>query len=161
MNREYSVDEILLSMQSWCALREVCISEAETKLKKYEVSEQDKQKIINQLLDAGYIDEKRYLRAFVGDKLRLNKWGPHKIRQALIMKKIPDSLIAEAIDEKTGETNQDDLLYALLHKKFVALQKSNSREIYAKLMRFALSRGFDYSLAAKIVALVMNDFNDE
>lgn len=154
MTREYSFDEMLLSMQAWCAMREVCISEAETKLKKRGVSDQDTQRIIKHLLDADYIDEKRYLRAFVGDKLRLNKWGPHKIRQALIMKKIPDSLIAQAIAEKTGETNQDELLYDLLQKKFASLQKSNSREIYAKLMRFALSRGFDYALAAKIAAQI-------
>ncbi|MDR0558574.1 MAG: RecX family transcriptional regulator [Prevotellaceae bacterium] len=146
---ETSFDGHLRLMQNLCASREICISEAETKLKKRNVSEKDVEKIIALLLDAGYIDEKRYAEAFAHDKLLLDKWGPLKIKQALLAKRIPASIVSGAIAEKECETDTDETVSILLRRKFLTLKASNNREAYAKLVRFGMSRGFDFSTVSK------------
>ena len=44
--------------------------------------------IIDRLIDEKFIDERRYCRAFVNDKLRFNHWGRVKIQAKLREKKL-------------------------------------------------------------------------
>ena len=53
-------------------------------------------KIIDRLKAEKYIDEARYCRSFINDKLRFNKWGRKKIEFALKQKQIPLELISDA-----------------------------------------------------------------
>lgn len=142
-----AMNEVLRNMEAWCSEREVCILEAKIKMRKWNVSEADSDKIISSLIKSGYIDEERYAKAFASDKLILDKWGPQKVRQALKQKGIKEVLISKAISEKN--INQEAVISELLSKKIKSFNKLSGNEIYAKLMRFGLSRGFDYSLVSK------------
>jgi regulatory protein len=146
-NNKLSLAEIQLYIEAWCGTKEVCISEAKIKMRKWNVSEYESDKLIAQLLKSGFINEERYAKAFANDKLILDKWGPQKVRSTLRLKGIKEAFISKAISEKNG--NQEAILSELLGKKLKSFKKLEPREIYAKLMRFGLSRGFDYSLVAK------------
>jgi regulatory protein len=141
------MNEILRMMEAWCSEREVCISEAKIKMRKRNVPEVDSDKIISLLIESGYINEERYAKAFANDKFIIDKWGPQKVRQILKQKGIKENLISKAISEKN--INQEAVISELLSKKIKSFKKLESNEIYAKLMRFGLSRGFDYSLLSK------------
>jgi regulatory protein len=141
------MNEVLQIMETWCSTREVCISEAKIKMRKRNVSEIDSDKIISSLIESGYIDEERYAKAFAGDKLNIDKWGPQKVRQVLKQKGIEETLISKAISEKN--VNQETVISELLSKKIKSFKKLDRNEIYAKLMRFGLSRGFDYAIVSK------------
>ncbi|MDR1896434.1 MAG: RecX family transcriptional regulator [Prevotellaceae bacterium] len=148
--KNMSFDEVLQRMEAWCAVREVCVSEATTKMKRWDVNESDSGKIITLLQESKFIDEKRYVKAFVNDKLLLEKWGPLKVKSILKQKGIAAALIEQAINDKEPDVDQDNIVSELLNKKHKSLKTGlNSSEIYAKLMRFGLSRGFDYSLVSK------------
>jgi regulatory protein len=134
-------------MEAWCSTKEVCIMEAKTKMRKWNVPEADSDKIISSLIESGYIDEERYAKAFANDKLIIDKWGPQKVRMALKQKGIKETLISKAISEKN--VNQEVVISELLSKKIKSFKKLADDEIYAKLMRFGLSRGFDYALVSK------------
>jgi regulatory protein len=142
-------------MEAWCSTKEVCILEAKTRMRKWNVSEADSDKIISSLIESGYIDEERYAKAFANDKLIIDKWGPQKVRQALKQKGIKDMLISKAISEKN--INQEAVISELLNKKVKSFKKLADTEIYAKLMRFGLSRGFDYSLVSKYAEQIVNN----
>lgn len=61
------------------------------------------ERIIARLLKERFIDESRYTRFFVNDKLRFNKWGRVKIGYELYKKNIPSPIREEslaAIDEE-------------------------------------------------------------
>ncbi|MDR1169282.1 MAG: RecX family transcriptional regulator [Prevotellaceae bacterium] len=141
------MNEVLQNMEAWCSSKEVCISEAKVKMRKWNVTEVDSDKIIALLVDSGYINEERYAKAFANDKLILDKWGPQKVRQALKQKGIKETFISKAISEKN--INQEAVVSELLLKKIKSFKQLTDNEIYAKLMRFGLSRGFDYSLVSK------------
>jgi regulatory protein len=148
------VNEVLQYMETWCSTKEVCILEAKIKMRKWNVSEADSDKIISLLIESGYIDEERYARAFANDKLTLDKWGPQKVRLALKQKRLNESLISKAISEKN--VNQEAVVAELLAKKVKSFNQLTPNEIYAKLMRFGLSRGFDYAVVSKCVQQIVD-----
>jgi regulatory protein len=147
VRKPYINDDVLKNMKELCATQEICVLEAKTKMRKWNVSEADSDGIILSLTESGYIDEERYARAFVNDKLLINKWGPQKVRQALKQKGLKEAVISKAISEKN--IDQEAVVLELLSRKIKSFSKLASEEIYAKLMRFGLSRGFDYSLVSK------------
>lgn len=161
--REVSFDDVLHSMRLFCSSREVCISEAATKMKKRNVADADATKITDLLLQSGHIDEERYAKAFVNDKFTFDKWGVHKIRRALAAKGISETHIDKAIAENDDlAENNDSVVCKLLRKKADTIgfnKESNADGIYAKLVRFGLSRGFDCDTVTKhasaIVASIM------
>jgi regulatory protein len=141
------MEEVMRMMKEWCSTCEVCILEAKTRMRKWNINEADSDNIVETLIKLGYIDEERYTRAFVNDKLTIDKWGPQKVRMVLKQHGINETLIAKAIAEKN--VNQEAVIAELLSKKIKSFKKLAGNEIYAKLMRFGLSRGFDYVFVAK------------
>jgi regulatory protein len=152
------MDEILRNMEAWCSTKEVCVLEAKTKMRKWNVPETDSDKVILSLIESGYIDEERYAMAFANDKLMLDKWGPNKVRLALKQKGIKENFISKAISEKN--VNQETVIAELLSKKIRSFKQLTDNEIYAKLMRFGLSRGFDHSLISKYAKQFLKNVED-
>jgi regulatory protein len=152
------MNDVLQNMEAWCSTREVCISEAKTKMRKWNVAEADSDKIIASLIESGYIDEERYAKAFANDKLTLDKWGPQKVRLALKQRGIKETFISKAIAEKN--VDQEAVISELLSKKIKSFKQLADSELYAKLMRFGLSRGFDYSIVSKYAEQVLKNVNN-
>ena len=65
------------------------------------------------------------------------------IGYALRMKKIPDALVYQSMDEVIDEELYMENLNALLREKKKSLRSSGPQDEYAKLYRFAAGRGFD------------------
>lgn len=100
------------------------------------------ERIIARLLKERFIDESRYTRFFVNDKLRFNKWGRVKIGYELYKKNIPSPIREEslaAIDE--GEYRS--ILLDLLKSKKKSTKGKDERDLFNKLLRFASGRGFE------------------
>jgi len=88
-----------------------------------------------------YIDDERFTRAFVNDKIKYNKWGRRKIEQALWAKRIPRETMNSVLDE-IDDSEYLSVLRPLLAAKRRSIKAANAYEEKVKLMRFALSRGF-------------------
>jgi len=142
-----SLAELELYVEAWCNTKEVCISEVKMKMRKWNISERESDKLIAQMVESGCINEERYAKAFAHDKLVLDKWGPQKVRSALKLKGIKETFISKAISEQN--VDQEGVISEILGKKLKSFKKFEPREVYAKLMRFGLSRGFDYSIVSK------------
>jgi regulatory protein len=130
---------------SLCAGREICLSDIKQKLNAWGVEDQDKQKIINRLIDDKFIDESRYALAFVKDKFRYNKWGKIKLSSALRMKNIADETIREAIDSIDEEVYQA-VLKSIITNHRKTLKSKNLYDLKGKLLRYGLSKGFESHL---------------
>ncbi len=144
--------EALNKAAAYCTLCERCISEVSKKLTTWGVSPAEQQRIIDRLQDEGFINEERYCRAFVNDKLRFNRWGRVKIRAALYEKQLPREYIAQAIEDIDEEEYMQTL-----HDLVATKQRELKNEDFAtkqKIIRFAASRGFE---PAKILQIVKCD----
>ena len=82
----------LQRLTALCASAEHCEYEMTEKMRKWEVDESDRQRIVEYLRDAKFVDDERYARAFVKDKIKYNKWGRRKVEQALWAKHIADDI---------------------------------------------------------------------
>ena len=102
-------------------------------------------KTIDRLIKERYVDDERYARAFVKDKIRYNKWGRRKVQQALWQKHI-DAEIQQRVLDEIDEKEYLDILRPLLKQKRKNIRAASDYELNQKLARFALSRGFTFDL---------------
>lgn len=134
-----------------CARRETCRRDIESKLRETDLAPAVVEEVLERLESEGFIDHARFARAFVHDKLEYDRWGRLKIAQALRLKGIDRSEIAIAMDETIDEKQYADILRRLLIAKQRTLRfdPGDEREAYVasqKLLRFAVSRGFESHL---------------
>jgi regulatory protein len=140
----YTEEELLNKAATLCSSSEHCISEIAVKLQRYKLPVNAIQHITSRLLKEGFIDERRYAKAFVRDKYRFDKWGRVKIAQALRMKQIKDEDIASGLDE-IDETTYREILKNLLDAKQKSIRAESDYERRGKLIRYAAGRGFEIS----------------
>lgn len=94
---------------------------------------------------------------FYHDKYRFAKWGKIKIGQALQLKKIPQRVFFPYLNE-IDEDEYLAILNNLLMTKRKSVHAENEFELTNKLVRFALSRGFEMKDIRHCITL--SDEND-
>ena len=135
--------EAYLRLTILCAQAEHCEQEMRDKMKRWELDGTVQDRIIARLVKERYIDDERYARAFVKDKIRYNKWGRRKVQQALWQKHI-DADIQQRILDEIDESEYLAVLRPLLQQKRKSIKAQSDYEMNQKLVRFALSRGFTF-----------------
>ncbi len=150
MKQVQSEQEAFLRLATLCAQAEHCEKEIRDKMKRWELDEAIQEKVISHLRKERYIDDERYARAFVKDKIRYNKWGRKKIEQALWLKQIDQDIQQRVLDE-IDESEYLNVLKNLLKQKRKTIKAESNYEFNQKLMRFALSRGFDFSIIRQCI----------
>ncbi|WP_304966528.1 regulatory protein RecX, partial [uncultured Parabacteroides sp.] len=86
--KQISESEMLHRAAAYCSASERCIQDVEKKIKAAGLTGEESDRIVARLLEERFIDESRFARYFVNDKLRFNKWGRIKIRQHLQAKRV-------------------------------------------------------------------------
>lgn len=111
----------IIKIRYYCAHTERSHEDVRQKLISWRVAPTDIKTIIATLETEQFIDKKRYLRAFILDKMLLQRWGKDKVRYALQQKGITKNEIELQIEEHIFEQDyQNNLLY-LLEKKTMLL----------------------------------------
>ena len=139
-----TADEVLYKLAAKCSVSEQCLSDVEAKLKRYDLSEEERTRILQHLVEEKYIDDKRYAEAFVRDKYRFNKWGRIKIAQGLRMKGIDNGTVNVAMGV-IDETEYLHILRELIKAKRKSIRGKSDYEVNGKLIRFAIGRGFEFA----------------
>ena len=138
--------------EAYCSAAEHCRSEVRAMLERHGAEKPDIESIINHLVKEGFIDESRYARAFVHDKVRFAKWGRVKIAQALWQKRIPQDITDAALES----IEDDEYLAALkdvVKAKFRTVKGATEYERKMKTMRSVCSRGYEPALVRKLLDL--------
>ena len=107
---------------------------------------------MQRLVSERYVDDERYARAFVKDKVRYNKWGRRKVEQALWQKHIDEDIRQQVLDEIDDE-EYISVLRPLLKQKRRSTKAANDYQLNQKLMRFALGRGFTFDIIRQCMDL--------
>ena len=144
MERDVALKKIL----HYCDYQDRCKKEIFTKLDSFELSESDKSFIVEFLQDEGYINDERYCRSYVKSKLNLKKWGVNKIKLSLIAKGVDRDIIDEVISEIDQDSYKEELVNLLKNRK---INESDPYKRKAKLIRYAVGKGYSYSLVMEIV----------
>jgi regulatory protein len=159
MKKDITEQEAFLQLAALCAQAEHCEQEMRDKLKRWELDTPAADRIIARLQKERYIDDARYARAFVKDKIRYNKWGRRKVEQALWQKRIADDIRQQVLDE-IDENEYLDVLRPLLKQKRRTTKAENDNALNQKLVHFALGRGFTFDLIRQCLDVNDDDFPD-
>ena len=158
MSAQLTDEEALNRVASYCSTAEHCRAEINEKLQRWGIAYDTIARILDRLESEKFIDDERFCRAFVNDKFRFAKWGKIKIGQALQLKKIPQSVFYRYLNE-IDEDEYLAVLDNLLAVKRKSVHAENEYELNNKLVRFALSRGFEMKDIRHCITL--SDENDE
>jgi regulatory protein len=151
-------DGIFNSLAVYCSQAERCVQDVEKKMKNIDITEEEKQKVIERLKQENFIDEKRFCRSFVADKFRFNKWGRIKISYELKQRNVSQGFYEEAF-EVIDENEYLSTLERLLITKIYST-KGIPNEIFQKLYRFASSKGFESNLIIDTLKRTVKDADD-
>ena len=142
---------VLSRLQTACVGREYCCGQIRKKLKRQtdmqKITQQEAEQILQELVDEKFIDDSRYSSAFIRDKYRLAGWGRRKIEFYLKKEGVAASVISNAIKENypLDSVEASDILLRVMKRKFNSLKADEDiRKKREKVIRFALSRGFEY-----------------
>ena len=158
MKKDMTEQEAYLQLAALCAQAEHCQQEMRDKMRRWELDETVQNRIIDRLIKERYVDDERYARAFVKDKIRYNKWGRRKVQQALWQKRI-DADIQQRVLDEIEEKEYLDVLRPLLKQKRKSIRAANDYELNQKLARFALSRGFTFDIIRQCMD-IEDDFEE-
>ncbi|MEI8116252.1 MAG: regulatory protein RecX [Flavobacteriia bacterium] len=141
----FSKEQIIFKLEAFCAYQERCTQEVRTKLERLGADESLSIEVIKYLKDHRFLDDKRFVEAYVQGKLRIKKWGRQKIKAALYQKRIDAKLIQEGIYAFISDDEYQQVIESLIERKKRELSTEKNPQIKKqKLMRFLLSRGFQY-----------------
>jgi regulatory protein len=103
------------------------------------------EQVLDRLVDAGLIDDKK----FAIDRARAmgkgKGWGPRKLRSDLLKRGIDAEAVDEAVSQAYGTQSCTKIMKRLIKKRFgtqVLTQKAD-RKAKGKAQRFLLGRGFE------------------
>mgnify|MGYP003585079988 CR=1 FL=1 len=160
-----------------CSRNEMCSGQVRAKLEKWIAAQKavvltqpDIEEIIKTLVKEKFIDDARFAGAYVRDRYKFYGWGPRKAEFQMKAMGIPVEIIKDAIETESG-------LAAETLKKIVAAKSAEvkrrsertashkndddtadesssykaQQQARAKIIKFALSRGFDYGEIMKAI----------
>ena len=147
-----------LTLAALCAQAEHCQWEMLEKMRRWELPEEAQARVMERLVKEHYVDDERFTRAFVKDKIRYNKWGRRKVEQALWQKRIDNDIRQRVLDDVDDEEYLT-VLRPLLKQKRKSTKAQNDYELNQKLIRFALGRGFTFDIIRQ--CLNVEDIEEE
>ena len=148
--KQKSEQDAYLTLAALCAQAEHCQYEMLEKMRRWELDDEAQARVMQRLVNERYVDDERYARAFVKDKVRYNKWGRRKVEQALWQKHIDEDIRQQVLDEIDDE-EYISVLRPLLKQKRRSTKAANDYQLNQKLMRFALGRGFTFDIIRQCI----------
>lgn len=156
---EVVVDAAFQACLNFLSFRPRAIAEVEQYLgKKYpQLSSDIVASLIARLSKIGYLDDEAFARWWVQQRREVGKrWGPHKIKQELVMKGVAPETIETVLKESQGTTSDKELIVrelAKLQRKFPDMQSFETR---TKVMNALARRGFSWDVIKETVEEFIN-----
>ena len=153
--------KVLSRLEGLCSRQECCSKDILAKAQKalaaregYIAAPGAAEEILSSLIENGYVDDSRYAAAFAREKAAITGWGPLKIKMALAAKGISREIASTALLEIEPERS-DAKLRKVLETKWRTLADDPQGKL--KLIRFALSRGYEYDTIRPLIDEITKD----
>jgi regulatory protein len=148
--KEMTEQQALFKLTALCSKAEHCSGEMTEKMQKWGIAEDVQARIMAYLTKEKYVDDERYCRFFIRDKIKYNGWGRRKIEQALYLKQVPKN-VSTPVFAEIDEAEYLAVLRPLLQQKYKTIKANSDYERSMKLIKFAMGRGFDLEIIRKCI----------
>ena len=152
-SKQISKEDALKKLAYLCAKAEHASGEMLEKMYALGFDRHAAEEVVGRLVDLGYVDDERFARAFINDKVRFNGWGRKKIEFKLWEKKVEAKLAKRLLDE-VDDQEYTGKLVTLLKNKRRSVKASTDYDLQAKLYRFAVGRGFTHEIIRRALAVI-------
>ena len=142
--------EALQKLSALCARAEHSSGEMLEKMRRWQLPEDARERMLDRLIDEKFVDDERFARLFVREKIRFDRWGRRKIEQALYQKGVASDISRRVLDEVDDESYVAELK-KLIAAKRRSVQAESDYELRAKLTKYALGRGFGYNVIRQCI----------
>lgn len=157
VKKEMTGRQAYQKLAALCARSEHCQQEMLDKMRQWGVDKEEQAQVMERLIKERYVDDERFARAFVYDKIRYSKWGRRKVEQALWLKHIDEDTGRQILDEVDDEEYLK-ILRPMLKQKQRSIKAQSEYERTKKLIKFAMGRGFTLDLIKQ--CLEVDDVDD-
>ena len=147
--------QALAKAESYCAYQERSQQEVRDKLYQWGLWSEAVEEIISKLINANYLNEERFAKAFAGGKFRIKKWGRIKIKLELKRKRVSDYCIKQALKE-IDETAYLQTIQKVLEEKMRKTKNKNPIKLNYLMGQYAISRGFEADLVWEVLKSMSN-----
>lgn len=122
------------------------IAEMQKKLTLYanrreKVNEEDVNAVLNRLLELNYLDDEKFAKDYVSQRIRLKPRGKSLLKRELKFKGIPNDLLDEIFKEI--DFNEEQFIFEALSKRSHKWDKFPLQKQKLKAYQFLYSRGFN------------------
>ena len=154
-NHEPHVKQAYSKMAQLCSRSERCSADIRKKILAYEIVEEIVDEILEKLIEEKYIDDHRFVRAYVNDKFKINKWGRIKMRHYLRAKGLSDEVIAYGL-ENIDEEKYNAVLVKTMKAKAKSIKEKDRFKKMGQVIRFTQNRGFEPELIHRHMKMVLD-----
>lgn len=77
--KDITEKDALLRLSALCSQAEHCSYEMTEKMRRWGMADTAVARVMEYLMEHKFVDDERYARAFVKDKIKYNKWGRRKV----------------------------------------------------------------------------------
>lgn len=144
----------------YCGQAERAPQDVEQKLVDWEVQESDVERIMAYLRKEKFLDDERFVHAFINDKFTYERWGRVKIAYALRQKGFQGAIVSNMMEDVIDEDQYLETLAELLKNKMRGMSLPLEQKDRAKLYRFAAQRGFESNVIGKAIRMNGSDEDD-
>ena len=142
--------DALRRLAALCSRGEHCSGEMLAKMRMWSVDDEAQARVMKRLVENRFVDDERFARLFVSDKIKFSKWGRRKIEQALWAKHMDEDIARRVLDE-VDDADYLAVLRQLIQQKARSIKAETDYERRGKLTKFALSRGFTMDLIRQVI----------
>lgn len=143
--------KILAKLQRFCVYRERSVQEVKEKLALLNVPYAQYQLYISLLEEQKFLNEQRFIKAFINDKFKINRWGKNKIKQALALHKISaheaEEMFESCIDEQKYQKNLQHII-TRFKPKTKGLENYKAQQ---KILAHCYAKGYEPEFTRKIL----------
>lgn len=105
--------------------------------------------VVLRLKDYGFLNDQSFAETYARLRQQNEKHGQRRVQQDLKQKGVHDTLIAETIEARYADTNEETLAREFLDKK--RLKKPENPKETARIMRRLIGAGFTITVIYKIL----------
>lgn len=152
--KPYTVDEAQKAMEHYCAYQERCHQEVRKKLLNMHMIPEAIDHIIVHLIRHNFLNESRFVSAFIQGKLNIKKWGKQRLYRELKAREIPKTVIERALKEISDDVYLQTF-HNLAEKQLPKIKDTNHLKKKKKLADYLLYRGWEsYLVYDKVNQLI-------
>jgi len=117
--------------------------------------------VIEELLQAGYLNDLDFTREFTEEKTKTKLWGKNRIKAELIKRGISAEFISQVLNEGFKEDDEYEKAMITAQKKIRVLKSKldDDVELKRKLISFLNMRGYSYEIAGKVCDELIGEHN--